>query len=92
MSYNQLTPEMIKYNELAKDYEGFILAGSNYECLKIAEKVQEYLKTLPHKTRMYGYSDKWTTAGELAEYNKTRIENLKRKVFSLELGGAHRRK
>ena len=80
MSYNKLTPEMIKYNELAKDYEGFILYGNKIECLRIAEKVQEYLKTLPHSTRMYGYGDKWTTAGELVDANHMRMKNLQREL------------
>ena len=86
------TAEMVKYNEIAKDYEKCALSGTSYECLQIAEKVQVYLKALPDKTKMYGSGDKWMTAGDLAGYNETRIENLKIKAFSLELGGAHRRK
>ena len=85
---NAETAEMKKYNEIAKDYADLSANhGSSYELYIAANKVQKYLKSLPSKTPMYGNGDKWMTAGDLLEYNKSRIESHSRKAFSNSSSG-----
>ena len=84
------TEEMKIYNHIASNYEECLLGGRKNDALQIARNVQEYLKALPHNTKMYGDGKRWTTSSELIEYNKTRINRLEREVYSVALGGAHR--
>lgn len=83
--------EMEIYNHIASEYEKNLLSGEKRACLQICQNVQEYLKGLKPKTRMYGDGEKWTTAAELLDYNKTRIERLERELYSVCLGGVHRK-
>lgn len=80
---NTETAEMKKYNVIAKDYVDLSANnGSSYDLYLAACKVQKFLESLPSKTPMYGSGDKWMTAGDLLEYNKSRIESHSRKAFS----------
>ena len=80
---NTETAEMKKYNEVAKDYIDLSANdGSSYDLYLAACKIQIFLESLPSKTPMYGSGDKWMTAGDLLEYNKSRIESHSRKAFS----------
>ena len=85
---NTETEEMKNYNEIAKDYTNLSANnGSSYDLHLAACKVQKYLESLPSKTPMYGSGDKWMTAGDLLEYNKSRIESHTRKAFSNSSSG-----
>ena len=85
---NTETEEMKNYNETAKDYTNLSANnGSSYDLYLAACKVQKYLESLPSKTPMYGSGDKWMTAGDLLEYNKSRIESHSRKAFSNSSSG-----
>ena len=85
---NTETEEMKNYNEIAKDYANLSANnGSSYYLYLAACKVQKYLESLPSKTPMYGSGDKWMTAGDLLEYNKSRIESHSRKAFSNSSSG-----
>ena len=80
---NTETAEMKKYNEIAKEYAALSENnGSSYDLYLAACKVQKFLESLPSKTPMYGSGDKWITAGDLLEYNKSRIKLHSRKAFS----------
>lgn len=80
---NTETAEMKKYNEIAKEYAALSANnGSSYDLYLAACKVQKFLESLPSKTPMYGSGDKWMTAGDLLEYNKSRIDSHSRKAFS----------
>lgn len=85
---NTETEEMKNYNEIAKDYANLSANnGSSYDLYLAACKVKKYLESLPSKTPMYGSGDKWMTAGDLLEYNKSRIESHSRKAFSNSSSG-----
>ena len=88
---NHQTSEMTIYNKMAENYEKLLLGGKKNDALQIARNIHEYLKMLPHNTKMYGDGKRWITSSTLIEYNNARINRLERECYSVEIGGAHNR-
>jgi len=76
---------------VAKGYESAITSGDHHGAMIIAKQVSEFLQSIGRDEKMYGDGDKWTTAGDLLEYNKRRIESLERSIYSLQIRKTNKR-
>jgi len=85
------TALMDEYNAVAKGYEMAITSGDHHGAMIIAKQVSEFLQSIGRDEKMYGDGDKWTTAGDLLEYNKRRIESLERSIYSLQIRKTNKR-